>query len=243
MFENVNNYEIKYVLLACCTYNRPSLLEKSLLSIKKLCIPKEIKVEVLVVDNDVEASADSVVQSFSNQSGFKTHYVIEKNRGLAFARNKILDVAKELGVTHIMIFDDDEIFLEDSLISHINLSSSFSEEIVSSGCCINTFDEKTPKFIKNNLIYKKKTTKVNKSLKSSCATDNLFLPMSIIKKHNLKFSNEFIFMGGEDIDFTNKIHNLGYKIVQNNDSILYEPVIKNRKKAISLLQSRMRAVY
>ncbi len=226
----INNYKtkIEYILLSCCTFNRPSLLQKSLLSIKKIVLPENIKVEILIVDNDVKESARPIVDKLSNEINLKIHYIVEKNRGLACARNKILEVAKVLNATHLMIFDDDELFTKNALMAHINLYCQYNDEILSSGISVNTFEEKTPNFIKNNLIYKKYTTKKTETIKKSSATDNIFLPMSIIKKHNLVFAEEFNFMCGEDIDFTQRISNLGYKIVQNSDSILYEPVIKSR---------------
>ena len=228
MHENNNKTKIEYILLACCTFNRPQLLQNCLYSIKNIQIPQNIKVEVLVVDNDIYKSAKPIIEKLSTIINLKIHYIVEENRGLAFARNMLLKTSSQLGATHVMLFDDDELFTRDALMAHIGLLRQYNEDILSSGVSVNTFNEKTPCFIKNNLIYKKHTTKKTGIVKTSSATDNLFFPMSIIKKHKIEFSEKFNFIGGEDIDFTQRIFNLGYKIIQNSDSILYEPVIKSR---------------
>ncbi len=221
--------EIKRILLACCTCMRPQMLKAALLSLKNIVVPANVIVEVLVVDNDKEQSAKLVIDDLED-IGFKINYAVEPERGLASVRNKLLEVASKMDVSHLMMFDDDEILAEDTLMAHVRLLDKYDEDIVSSGICVNVFDERTPQYIKSNFIYKRKFSYSKKvgTIKKSCATDNLFMPMSIVKKHNLRFFSEFVFMGGEDISFTEQISNLGYKIIHNSDSFLYEPVTESR---------------
>ena len=64
----------------------------------------------------------------------------------------------------------------------------------------------------------------------------MFFPVSIVSEHGLFFSEEYIFMGGEDGDFFQKASDLGYKIVWNNEAIIYEDVPKARTQITYLLK-------
>ena len=44
--------EIKYVLLALCTCKRPVMLKNALFSTNNLIVQSNLKVEILVIDND-----------------------------------------------------------------------------------------------------------------------------------------------------------------------------------------------
>ncbi|MCQ2957999.1 MAG: glycosyltransferase [Candidatus Gastranaerophilales bacterium] len=220
--------EINFILLACCTYKRPEQLKSLLFSIKDLKLPENNKVEILIIDNDKNESAKNIVAEAKNYIDLKINYFVEENAGLTNARNRLLNETINLGATHAFLFDDDEILEENSLLEHLKLYNQYEDDIISSGIAINSFDDNIPKYIQNNMIFKKKTTKKTGIIKSSCATDNVFIPVRLIRENDLKFSSEFNFSGGEDIDFTSKAFKLGYNIIQNSDSIVYEPVLGER---------------
>ena len=76
--------------------------------------PENIKIDLLVVDNDKNASAYDVA------SAFNAIYFVEEQRGIAKARNKVLKEAIKLGASHIAMFDDDGLLDENWLINHID---------------------------------------------------------------------------------------------------------------------------
>lgn len=221
--------EIKYILLAVCTYKRPNMCKNALLSVNNLSLPDNIKVELLVVDNDSEESAKEVVFALQNQIPLKIHSVVENNRGLSNARNRVLEESIKLGATHISMFDDDEILTENSLLAHINLYNNDENCFISSGIVLNKFENGTPDYIKKNIVFKQKTTKKTGLVKSSCASGNVFIPVNMLRDNqNLRFSSEFQFMGGEDGEFFSRASKCGYTIVQNSDSLIWEDVSKTR---------------
>ena len=69
------------------------MLKEALKSVEQINFPSCIKVEVLVCDNDINESGKKVIEKFAQNSKFKIHYVVEEERGIAFARNKILKEA------------------------------------------------------------------------------------------------------------------------------------------------------
>lgn len=219
---------IDFVLLCCCTCKRPQMLGKCLNSINKLHLPKNKKVEILICDNDEQKTAESIVKEFSSYSKIPMHYVVETQRGICFARNKILDEAIKLKASHILFFDDDEILNITCLLEHIFLYETNTQAFISSGPTKNIFTEKLPKYITKNLVFKQKTSKRTGFKRDYCACGNVFFPTSIVKDFNLKFSSEYIFMGGEDGDFFKRASNLGFTIIWNNEAIIYEMVSKSR---------------
>lgn len=230
MIKNYNDMKIPidFVCLTCCTCKRPKMLEKSLNSIKELIIPQNIRVEILVVDNDSEKSAEKTVEKIKQELNIPIHYKIEIERGISNARNKALEEVLELGASHILFFDDDEILDRNCLIEHINLYQNNKDTVISTGPTINKFIDKLPSYITKHLVFKQKTSKRTGQIIDHSACGNVFFPVSLIKDYNLRFSKEYTFMGGEDGDFFKRAFALGFTIVWNNEAVIYEMISKSR---------------
>ena len=214
--------EIEFVLISCCTCKRPHMLSVALQSVDALNFYGNTKVELLVVDNDENESARTVVENFSQTSKIPVHYVCEKQRGIAFARNRVLKEAVELNASHIAFFDDDETLDKDWLINHIEFYKTNDNVIISSGPTYSKFENEYPSYIRNNKIFKTSTTKKTGAIRRICASGNVFFPVSVVKDADLWFDNRFVFMGGEDGDFFARASEAGYTIVWNNDAVNYE---------------------
>ncbi len=216
--------EIEFVVISCCTCKRPNMLEDALRSIDNLNLCPDTKIAVLIVDNDVDETARSVVEKFQHTSKIPVYYVVEKQRGIAFARNRVLKEAITLNATHIAFFDDDEILEKNWLCNHINFYRNHQNVLISSGPTYSKFSEEYPNYIKNNKIFKTSTTKKTGAIRNICASGNVFFPVSVAKDSDMWFDNRFVFMGGEDGDFFSRAAHAGYTIVWNNDAINYELV-------------------
>ena len=193
--------EIEFVLISCCTCKRPHMLSAALQSVDELNLCENTKVELLVVDNDENESARAVVENFSQISKIPVHYVCEKQRGIAFARNRVLKEAVDLNASHIAFFDDDEVLDKDWLINHIKFYKANNDVIISSGPTYSKFENEYPSYIRNNKIFKTSTTKKTGVIRRICASGNVFFPVSMVTDSDLWFDNKFVFMGGEDGDF------------------------------------------
>ena len=216
--------KISYVLISVCTCKRPKMLKDALLSVNTIKVPENINVEVLVVDNDENCSAKNIIAEIIGNYKFKLHYFVEPKRGIANARNRVLDEAVNLGASHILFFDDDELIQENCLIEHINYYNSNPDAVIISGPTINKFDESYPEYVKKHMVFKQHTTKKTGLIRENCAAGNVFFPVSVASNYGLKFSNEYIFMGGEDGEFFSRASKAGFTIVWNNDAIIYEVV-------------------
>ena len=86
VYKNKSNKDIfeklpvSYVMICCCTYKRPEKLERLLDNLANINYPRNIKTEILVVDNDEGKSAEKVVSKFSEK--LSIHYVSEIHKGL-----------------------------------------------------------------------------------------------------------------------------------------------------------------
>lgn len=220
--------EIKSIAISCNTFLRPELLEKNLESIAALNIPDGIEIKVLVVDNDKNASAKPVIEKLQNTYPYKINYFVEKERGLSSARNRLLQEAINLEVTHVAILDDDDIADENWIKNLVDLYNTQENAYIVSGpefCC---FEEDFPKYLTNNNIFVKKTSKKKGEVRIVCSTHNAFFPLTIVKDEGIWFDRSFVFMGGEDGDFFYRAGKAGYTIVFTPDAIVRELNGKDR---------------
>ena len=225
--------EVSFVLLSCCTCKRPQMLNETLKSIFDLHLPKNIKTEILIVDNDKDESAKDTVLNWQNK-GITIYYTVEPERGIAFARNRVLTEAIKLNASHILFFDDDEVLTPDCLINHIDLYNTNKDAYISSGPTVNKFMENFPKYITRHLVFKQKYTKKTGQKKEDCACGNVFFPVSVAKDFNLRFSTEYKYMGGEDGDFFYRASSAGFNIIWNKEAVIEEMVTKEQISLISL---------
>ena len=105
----MNNGQPEIVVIGLCTCKRPQMLRNCIASLVVQSVPEGCAVQVVVVDNDEQGGARSVVESFVDVSPYPVHYVHEPVRGIARARNAILNKAEALGANWIAMLDDDEV--------------------------------------------------------------------------------------------------------------------------------------
>lgn len=93
------------VSVCICTYRRPQGVQRCLESVEVTLQAFAGDVEVVVVDNDPDASAAPIVMGFAAGSSFPLRYFCEETSGVAFARNRCLAEAR---ADWIAFIDDDE---------------------------------------------------------------------------------------------------------------------------------------
>lgn len=217
---------IKHIAVAICTYKRKTELERCLLSLLEIKYPDNIKTEILIIDNDIEKSAQDVYENFKDRLNIK--YFIENKKGLSSVRNKALKEAIALNASHIAFIDDDEIADKNWLINHIDFYNNFENIYISNGPTYKKFDKDYPDYIINNTMFDTISRKELGKFKKTCASGNVFFPLNIVKEENIYFDEKFNFSGGEDTDFFGKLSKLGYNIGWNYNAVNYEIVCSER---------------
>lgn len=100
---------VERVVIGLCTCRRPQMLWRCLISLGKQSVDASIDPTIVVIDNEESPNNQRIVEAFERLSPFPVFYWHEPRRGIAVARNAILDVAVELGADWIAMLDDDEI--------------------------------------------------------------------------------------------------------------------------------------
>ena len=109
---------IEKVDIAICTWNRAKLLEKTIHSLKRLIVPYQVKLRVIIVDNRSTDETRDVLASFAADEGFgKRHSVLllqEDQQGHTHARNKALEHID----SDMLIWTDDDVLLDAFLVQN-----------------------------------------------------------------------------------------------------------------------------
>jgi len=102
--------------IAVCTLNRAMLLQKTLESIKRLIVPFQVQLRVVLVDNGSTDETSNVLQAFAADEKFtKRHKVLlldEPERGHTRARNRAVEHVD----SDLLIWTDDDVLLDAFLV-------------------------------------------------------------------------------------------------------------------------------
>src|SRR5208337_4435068 len=107
--------EGKFLLVGICTYKRPNMLRLLLDACAKLEAVPGLQLGVLIVDNDPAGSARAVAEAARTMFSMQIHYVVEAKRGIANARNCVLEEALLRNAAFLAFIDDDEVMRPDWL--------------------------------------------------------------------------------------------------------------------------------
>lgn len=107
----VTKTEISVVI---CTYNRHALLKETLTSLVRQEV-KNIKHEVIVVDNNSTDRTKEVVEDFQRRQPHVFRYAFEPKQGLSHARNR--GVAEARG--EVIAFTDDDVIVDKNWLQNI----------------------------------------------------------------------------------------------------------------------------
>lgn len=95
------------VTVAICTWNRSQLLQQTLDRLCHIEVPRGVRWELLIVDNNSTDETKDVVQAFATRLPIR--YVCEVRPGAACARNRALD---ECASSDYVLFTDDDVWVD-----------------------------------------------------------------------------------------------------------------------------------
>lgn len=211
------------VTIGIPTYRRPGLLEALLRTLPARiaeCADLGLDIDVLVVDNDPDGSAEEVAAG----TGLPVRYVIEPTAGIVAARNRILD---ECGDRDLLAFiDDDEIPREGWLSSLITVWREHEADAVM-GRVISVFDEDVDPWLLASGTFRRPPRKTGTVLQVAAA-GNLLLDLRSIRRLGLRFDPSLGLGGGEDTLFSRQLVQRGGVIVWCNESATEDLVVAAR---------------
>ena len=215
------------VSICVCTYRR-EMLRRTLASLARLTMPPGKDIEVVVVDNDGDCSARSVVSDFADSVPFQVVYVVEHNKGLSFARNRGLETAKGQWIS---LIDDDEVAEPDWLARLLETAERFRADAVV-GAVLPEFEGSPPAWVVRSRFFDRPLPPAGTKIGMGIAlSGNTLLRADFLGQRNLRFDPDFNFTGGEDSDFFRRFTDLGGTVVSAPDAIVREFVPSHRMTA------------
>lgn len=230
--------QVHFVLVSLCTYQRPAALKRAMASLRDLEIPQGVKMELVVVDNNEDGSADYLVRRFAEVSGFVVHYCHEPIRGISSARNRVLDFALSVGSIdeqpqYVAFFDDDEILDSKWLVSYLSYHASLKRTLGSEAILVLTgpvhfqLPEGAPKWSRKVDVFKPLRF-TSGTRRQWAATNNVFFDTALIREYRLRFDLSLSLYSGEDQLFFAQAARRGVEIVWVEEAVVYE-VVEDRR--------------
>lgn len=181
------------LVLAICTYQRPSGLLKLLNRVAEL--EGRDRVIVLVVDNDPGRVAEEVVKSLNLQSNSDVVYLHAMPQGISTARNVALDFGGERGLP-ILFIDDDAFPDAQWLTSMLSTHERFPSAIIA-GPVRPEFSGTLPRWAPDGYFWRRPEYADGESLRTPVAGGNALLPTRVTVG-GLRYDTDFDLLGGED---------------------------------------------
>ncbi len=227
--------EKKLISICVATYKRPELLSELLYSIKNLVVPQNYLLEVIIVDNDKNCSAEPVIIDFRREVNFGLKYFVQPEKNISLTRNVAIEKASgEL----IAFIDDDETADKRWLVNLYNCLINFNADGVF-GLVVPRFDEGISERFKRREYYFSRMDETG-SIARYMFTGSVLLKSDLLKKNKIYFDPAYGLTGGEDSDFFNRLKLRGAKFVNCREAISYEFIGKERTKLSFFLKRNMR---
>lgn len=193
-------------------------------------------VAIVIVDNDPEGSGRQVCEQLAAQSRWPLKYVVEPQRGIAFARNAALDNAGD--VEWLCFIDDDEVPDASWLDQLIAAQRAYNADVVG-GPVIPYFSEPVADWIIRGEFFNRRRYPAGQQL-GHAFTNNVLFRRRILAELDLRFDERWALMGCEDRAFFQRIGMANYKIVWADDAVVTEWIPASRANAAWLVRRHYR---
>jgi len=227
------------VTVCIATFRRPQYLSSTLKSIAqqrfvKVRVPD---LRVVVVDNDSEETAKPAIAGIEREFPWPLRYVVEPNRGISHARNRLVREAGE--VECVAFIDDDETAQPqwlDELLFH------FEDDGVTAvlGPVFPEFEEPPAPWMISFFQRREHPDGADVG-PDDFRSGNLLLRAEALRAERPPFAEEFARTGGEDSFLGRALHARGARFVWAADAVVYEKTPASRTKSAWLLRRQFRA--
>lgn len=220
-----NKESVAEIDICICSYRRPTQLKKLLYSLSQLNEDTP-PFEVIVVDNDVERTAEPIVIE-ARKNGLPVTYLEEPEKNISMARNRAIINAR---ARLIAIIDDDE-WADPAWLANLYTEMIAHDADAVFGPVVHEFTTSPPQWLTELDFFHYRTPKSGTELTwSQTRTSNVLMTRSIIKCWPQPFDPALGLEGGEDSDLFSRMIDKGYRLVSAENAIVYETVSPDRMK-------------
>lgn len=223
------------IAIAIITYKRPSSLAHTLGSLQSLVLPENTEIKLIVVDNDANKTALSLVDDFRAELPFAVEYMVEEKRGIPYARNAALAAASKCD--YLAFIDDDDVAEPGWLAALYAAAKRFEADVVK-GQMHHSFPE-GKEYLGRLDIFAPLPAATGSELDSAW-TNNVLFATHIYKENGLRFDARFARTGGSDHHFFSRAKMQGAKIIMCQEAIVKSPVPEKRCRWRYLAMRHMR---
>lgn len=211
------------IAIAVITFRRQQQLAATLQSLRNIALPEDVRVRLLVVDNDPGKSAELIVASAKDGCPFPVEYLTEEKRGIPHARNKALENAT--GNDYVAFIDDDDMADSQWLAALYSAARSYAADVVK-GRVLYSFPS-GKEYLGRIDLFAEVPVATGTEL-SSAWTNNVLFATKIYTQSGLRFDCSFTKTGGSDHHFFRCAKQSGAKIVMCSEAIIHTPVPQER---------------
>lgn len=217
------------IVVGVCTRSRPLLLTRCLNSLQAQRRPQGAEIHILVADNDDQPGNRDNVLVCAEAGPYPAHYVHEPRRGIAQARNAIVEKSLELGADWLAFIDDDQEASPDWLEGLFNAAWRHGAEVVR-GRVQFVYPTETPVWAAGE-TWKVKPGPEGKVLRTAATcsvivASRVFLPTPL--GLGLRFEERLGMFGMEDTDLFGRARLAGVRIIHTNNGLACEKAHASR---------------
>jgi len=216
------------------------MLEKLILSICNCNIDKSIvgNIKILVVDNDIEKTAEKVINGLVGhvEGKYELVYSSYPYKGIVNVRNECIKISLTYEPDYFVFVDDDEYVTKEWLNELVKTIISTKADIVRGPVPAETAGN-----VPQSISYwiKKRVTYPDGSRISRIATGNMIMSRLSFQKYNVWFDPRFNITGSSDYFWGVQLLKKGATFFWAANAIAYETIPENR----SNLKWLMKRVY
>jgi succinoglycan biosynthesis protein ExoM len=220
------------IAVCIATYKRPHLLAALLQGLHAVIAPAGYAVELRIIDNDANASAQATVSAFAKRSQRTVHYAVEPVRNIALARNAALDA----GPAELLAFiDDDEVPAPNWLIELVHAIGADLDLVI--GEVVPQFATEPPAWITRGRFHHKHAGCTGQRIHwNSTRTSNTMLRGTWVYDRGVRFDARFGKTGAEDTELFKRIATAGGVFAAAPAALVHEHVHAEQCRIGWLLQ-------
>jgi len=220
--------------IGVCTYRRPMVAE-TLRSLGAISVPENVRVRVLVADNDVNPSARDLVYALAAELPFEIVYVHCPASNISIARNACLDHATG---DFLAFMDDDSTVAKDWLAELLKTAQHSGADAVL-GPVRAVYPDAAPDWMQRGEFHSTAPVWVDGEIRTGYS-GNVLLNRASPRVTGRRFNLELGQTGGEDTEYFAHLYQAGGVFSFAPGALAYEPVTDERARFSWLARRRFR---
>ena len=228
---------VRTVRVAVLTFKRPVDLAEILPMLADQAVgltDSRTVADVLVVDNDPDAGAASLVGEVSVSATAAIRYVHEPKRGIAAARNRALDESPHADL--LCFIDDDERPAPQWLRTLVDAHEKYQPGAIL-GPVVSTYSEEPPEWTLAGRFWDRRRLPTG-TVVTVGDTGNILLDLHAVRAAGVRFDERLGASGGEDNLFTMQLRRAGYDLVWCDEAVAYDVIPAERLQPRWLIRRR-----